>query len=223
MTDLELSKAKIIYKLHKKGKEDVLRSLSHGGMKSFLNAYANITQEKIEAIAEEEMLKRAFLSTFQNTEESSNLLVYINRIVRTSERIDDGQPDLESVNWELCKNIPEGLEKLSLYDSKKENLNVYSLYCDLETNRPLLLGDCTPNRFDYLFNILLLPDYIPQTESYHYNSQSLEKITKGSAKEKFNRLQLYYFRELLETSKKEEVIKRMKSLTKKELTNICIK
>lgn len=221
MTDIELSKAKIIYKLHKQGKEDVLRSLSHGGMKSFLNAYANITQEKIEAIAEEEMLKRVFLSTFQNTEESSNLLVYLNRIVRLNDKIDDAQPDLESINWEESKFLPKGVEKLSIEERKK--LKAYSLYCDLETNRPILIGDDIPEEFDYLFNLITLPDYIPQTESYHYSSQSLEKITKGSAKEMFNRLQLYYFRELLETSKKEEVIKRMKSLTKKELTNICIK
>ena len=93
----------------------------------------------------------------------------------------------------------------------------------METNRPLLLGDNIPEEFDYLFNILLLPDYIPQKESYHYNCHSLEKITKGSATIPYERLQLYYFKELLKASKKEEVVKRMKSLTKQELESICLK
>lgn len=46
MTDIELSTARMIYKLHKEGQKDVLESVSHGGMNSFLKTYMNITQEK---------------------------------------------------------------------------------------------------------------------------------------------------------------------------------
>lgn len=221
MTDIELSKARIIYKLHKKGQKDVLENVSHGSMNFFLKTYMNITQEKIASITDDEMLRRAFLSVFQNTKESNNLLVYLNRIVRINDKIDDGQPDLVSIGWKESKFIPENFEKKSI--TEKQELKAYSLYCDLETNRPLLLGDNIPEEFDYLFNILLLPDYIPQEESYHFNCHSLEKITKGSATIPYERLQLYYFKELLKASKKEEVVQRMKCLTKRELTSICLK
>lgn len=167
------------------------------------------------------MLRRAFLSVFQNTKESSNLLVYLNRIVRINDKIDDGQPDLVSIGWKESRFIPENFEKKSI--TEKQELKAYSLYCDLETNRPLLLGDNIPEEFGYLFNILLLPGYILQEEIYHFNSHSLEKITKGSATMPYERLQLYYFKELLKASKKEEVVKRMKSLTKQELESICLK
>lgn len=207
MTNTELSKAKAIFKLYKQGKEDVLKSLSHGGIKSFLNTYLGVTQEKIESITEEEMLKTAFLTVSQNN--NSNLFVFINLIQRLNDRIDDAQPDLMSINWEDDEKW------------KEKGMRLFELYCNLETNRPLLIE--IDNRLPFLEKayIIHLPDYNPQTETYHYSSQSLEKITKGAATEKYNGLQLYYFRELLKASKKEDVVEQIKSLTLEKARNIC--
>ena len=222
MTNIELENARHLYYTCLEGKKNLLGWIEYKPAHVFANQYLDINRDKIRKITTDEILRTSFLSIFSNTENSSSLLIYLNRIQRKTEKIDDEKPHLKSVNWEKCINIPEGLEHLSLTEEERENgVNIYSLYCDIETNKPVLYGDSTPNRFDNIDNIIILPDYEPKTEEYCYNSRSLERISKGSAKIYYERLQLYYFKQLLETSC-EEALSRVKSLSKEDLRKICL-
>lgn len=210
MTDRELDIARRKYKQLLEGKRKMLECFNDKDLKSFAFDYYGINEEKILSIQKEEIIKRAFLSTFQETNQSNNIMVYLNLIQKTNSEIDGIQSEFVSINW---KNANQPLPK---------GLQMYSLYCDLETNNPILVD---MNNFEtFCANSLLinLPDYIMQTETYYYHGKSLEKISKGSATEKFNKLQLFYFQELLQNSK-EEVLNRMRSLTPQDYTSICLK
>lgn len=209
MTDLELKKAIEKYKMQVEGQRMLLESVANKAVSVFANQYfSNVNEENITAIPKDEILRNAFLSTFRETQESSNLLVYINHIQRINARIDDGQPNLMSINW---ANEEEW---------KQNGMCLFTFYCDLETNKPFLVGEDNLKSFLKQAYIIRLLDYFPTTESYHYNSKSLEKITKGSATASFNRLQLYYFKQLLETSR-EGAVSRIKKLTHEEMSTIC--
>ena len=219
MTEIELKNARYLHYMSLEGKKSILSWLEYKPAQIFAYEYLCLGPQKIKEITEEEILRNSFLSISGNTKETNNLLVYLNRIQRKSEKIDDEKPHLKSVNWEKCIHMPEGLE----IESVSENdLKIYSLYCNLETNQPILYGNSTKNRFDNVGNIIILPDYTPKTEEYHYNSRSLKKIDKGSAEKAYQRLQLYYFRQLLETSR-EEALSRIKKLTQEDLRKICEK
>ncbi len=223
MTERELKEARINFYRELEGQKRILKCLRCSGSEEFARDFLNVTPEKIEQVDRDTILRNTFLSNFQNTEKSGNIMIYMNRIKRINDKIDDGQPDLTSVNWEACENIPEGLENQSLTEKEKlMGLRIYSLYCDLETNRPLLLGDFTEKRFDWCENILVLPNYTPRTENYHYNSASLEKISKGAMTDAFNQLQLFYFKTLLNDDSPEEAITRVRNLKKEELEKICL-
>ncbi len=211
MTDMELSKAKKEYKELIEGKKRLIYFFNGSLNNKFAFNYFNVDKEKVNAITNDVILRNTYLSVFQETKESSNLLVYINHIARLNDTINDGQPDFVSIDWKKKQEtMPNGMHN-------------YALFCDLETNHPVLFEDNTINEWAHLMNVIWLPDYSPKEETYHYNSKSLEVITKGSATEKYNRLQLYYFKELLESTKKEDVVTRMKHLTKQELREICEK
>ncbi len=133
--------------------------------------------------------------------------VFINYIQRNSNKIDDGQPELISIDWKR--------------EIELEPSEWYNFYCNLETGVPILIkhNDEVLRKYFSINTHIFIPNYSPQTETYHYNNHSLEKITKGSATFPFNRLQLYYFRLLLENSC-EDAIKRIKSLSLKEKEEI---
>ncbi len=204
MTNLELEKARNEYYYQLAGKKEMLECMnSYLARKFALNL--GIDKDKIEAITEDMILRNTFLSIFQNTKNSNNLMVYINHIQKTNNRIDDGQPELVSINRKT-NNPPQELQ-LSI------------LYCDLETNKPILINSENKEEIKDKTE-LLLPDYTPQIETYHYSSHSLEKISKGFATKKFDRLQLFYFRELLEHSR-EETVERIRKLSIEEMRKIC--
>lgn len=209
MTEFELQKARDEYKKQIEGKRLLLEALKNESISSFTKHYfANVKDSNIQSFTNDEILRNVFLSTFRDTKESKNLYIYINRIKRKNVFISDGQPILESISWENA-----GKERFG-------DLELYSFYCDLETNKPLLVGkneiDAFINRTPYLE----LPDYTPKTETYHYNSSNLEQITKGFATEKFNRLQLYFFKELLENSY-DRAVARILNLTNQQKNAIC--
>lgn len=220
MTDLELKKAIETYRMQLEGQQMLLESVASKAIFAFTSQYfSNVSEESIQSISKDEILRKAFLSTFGNTKESSNLVVSLNYIQKVDATLSDGQPELVSIHWkynqieELLRVNDKTLQKTS------DGLNIYNLYCDLETNRPFLIG---VEEQDFLKNVhkIFIP-FKPTTETYHYNSKSLEKITKGSATKSFNRLQLYYFRLLLDSSR-EEAVTRIRKLTSKELEEICL-
>lgn len=207
MTDLELKKAIEKYKMQLEGQRILLESVANNAVSTFTSQYfSNVNEENVKKITKEEILRNAFLSTFQYTKESSQILFYINCIQRKDACINDGQPELTSIDWSKgVLGIPKPLK-------------LYNLYCDLETNQPRLIELSSNNN-----SIIFMPNHFlecPSKETYFYSSKGIEKITKGYATEPFNRLQLYYFKQLLETSR-DEAIKRVKSLNDKEINAIC--
>lgn len=223
MTDIELKKARIDYKMQLEGQKQLSECLANSSVKTFVSQFFSDTnEESIKNVSKDEILRRSFLKTFQNTEESSHLMVWINYIQKTNANLSDGQPVLESINWKRRK-VTELIEMNGEKLLKTPNgLNIYNLYCDLETNIPYLISEEHKKEFFKKANSIFVP-FKPVTETYQYNSSSLERITKGSAEKSFNRLQLYYFRLLLDNSKsKEEAITRIKSLTTKQMTDICL-
>lgn len=211
MTDLELKQARETYKMQVEGQQMLLERVANKAVFAFTKQYfSNVSEESIMSISKDEILRNAFLSIFGNTKESSQILFYINCIQRKDACISDGRPELTSIDWSKgFLDVPKPLNK-------------YNLYCDLETNQPRLIElSSDENNSDQ--NIIFIPNHFlkcPSKETYFYSSKSLEKITKGYATEPFNRLQLYYFRQLLETSR-DEAVKRVKSLDAKEINAIC--
>ncbi len=221
MTDLELRRARDEYKTQLKGKRKMLRSLSNSDVQTVMNQYfPNVN--KIRELSQDEILRNAFLANFRNTKESSKLMVWLNYVQRMDDSISDGQPTIASIKWEYYKSlelirmneeVPKLLETLN-------EANIYNLYCDLETNEPFLISEANKQEFLKKSHQILIP-VEPRTETYHYNSHSLERITKGPATESFNRLQLYYFKQLLKYSRKKAVA-RVEQLTTNELDDICL-
>lgn len=212
MTNLELQAAKCEYKNQLEGKKQFLDSVLNFPMvHDFVKENMQELQETVRNISDDILLRNVFLKEFQKSQSSNHLMVYINCIARTHAHINDGQPNLKSVNWSKEKKI----------DWPKD-MRTFSLYCDLENNEPFLMHNGNVDRFINESFIIILPDYAPQKETYHYTSNSLEKITKGSATISFERLQLYYFRQLLETSR-DQALLRIKSLDTDSLRKICLK
>lgn len=212
MTELELKQARETYKMQLEGQQMLLERVANKAVFAFTKQYfSNVSEESIMSISKDEILRNAFLSIFGNTKESSQILFYINCIQRKDACISDGRPELTSIDWSKgFLDVPKPL-------------NRYKLYCDLETNQPRLIELSNQLNYNDSHNIIFLPNYYyegPITETYYYSSKSLEKITKGYVTEAFNRLQLYYFKQLLETSR-EEAVKRVKSLDIKEINAIC--
>ncbi len=207
MTDIELKEAKDLYKKHLRGKEQVLECLANGYSNYFLHKFANTNRDKIAAIEDDEILRNTFLSVFQHEqpEEKNHFYVYINIIERVNDRIDDGQPELVAFD----------------FVNASKQANYYNLYCDLENNIPVLKDYYNEMKFKTYNRIIFLPVYVAKRETYRYNSKSLEKITKGYATDAFNKLQLYYFKQLLETSR-EKANARMLSLTNQDYRDICL-
>lgn len=209
MTELELKQARETYKMQLEGQRMLLESVANKAVFAFTKQYfSNVSEENIKSISEDEILRNAFLSTFENTKESSQILFYINCIQRKDACISDGQPELTSIDW-FKGDVPEPLNK-------------YNLYCDLETNQPRLM-ELSSNKDNSNSNIYILPNSFfecPSKETYFYSSKGLDKITKGYATEAFNRLQLYYFKQLFETSR-DEAVKRVRNLKIDELNEIC--
>lgn len=210
MTDLELKKARELYKMQLEGQRILLESVANKAVSTFAKQYfADVNEDTIKKIPEDEILRNAFLSTFGNTKESERILFYINCIQREDASISDGRPELLSIDWsKVILDVPKPLNK-------------YNLYCDLETNQPVLVDFTSDKNRDK--NIIFLPKNFlecPLKETYYYSSKSLEKITKGYATEPFKRLQLYYFKQLLESSR-EEAVSRVKNLNIKEINAIC--
>ena len=127
MTDLELKTAREKYKILSDGKKEALYFLKYSRAKEFASKFLGINAERVNEVSEKEILRTTFLSTFQNFGTSSNLMVYINCILRENNKIDDMQPELISFDWEK-----EELKDLVF-------LPIHSLYCDLETNKPILI------------------------------------------------------------------------------------
>lgn len=209
MTDIELEYAKQKYRIALEGKKNLLECVSKYSTQQFLGMNTDLTEEKIKNISEDEMLRNAFLSVFQNTQENSKFMVFINTVLRNNDKLDDCQPELIGVGpYALNKRVPNGL-------------NTYDLYCSLENNKPILIGDENNNEFIKSAKIIYLPSFVEGVETYRYSSTSLEKITKGPATIQFNKLQLYYFKQLLETSR-EKANAHMLSLTKQDYEHICL-
>lgn len=203
MTDLELKNARIAYKMQLEGKRKLLESLANIPIQEFTKQfYPNIKAESILSISDDEILRRTFLRTFQDTKDSMQLMVYLNKVVRNNGTISDAFPYFESIIW-------DNSIKCDLLGEK-----IYTLFCDLETNNPILIPNYSLNEF--LTNIYSIKlSNKPISETYYYNSKSLDKINKGSIEESYNRLQLYYFKELL-ISSREEAVEKVKILTKNQ-------
>lgn len=228
MTEVELSNAKFKYETLKAGKRLMLESLKNEEMHQFASVYfSNVNKEKIQSIHNDEILRYTFLSTFRDTKESSRLMIWLNYVERVDGILCDDQPILSSINWD-SKWLIKKRKELNLF---KENemlllktpgrLNIYNLYCDLETNKPFLVRDIDESEFFRTSHAMFIPCN-PISEMYTYNSHSLDQITKGTLTKAFNRLQLYYFRLLLNNSK-DNSLTRMKKLTSKDLEEICFK
>lgn len=185
--------------------------MSEYSTQQFLAMNTDLTEEKIKNIPDDEILRNTFLSVFQHTKESSNLYVHLDSIRRINAVINDERPELVSVYFEDSK---ENIGKI------KNGLHTYSLYCNLENNEPVLIGSRNAREFLENMHIISLLN-CGSADIYHYNSKSLEKITKGSATIPYNRLQLYYFRQLFDTSR-EKANARMLSLTKEDYRDICL-
>ncbi len=210
MTDLELEKARKDYRMGLEGQRKLLECVANKAVSIFTDQYfPNVNEEKISSISKDEILRAAFLANFQDTEASSNLLVYLNRIQRIDNYISDGRPELKSVIWEK--------EGKTVYP---KGIHLFGFYVDLETNQPSLINQEMQECLDTSY-FLSLPDYTPQTETYHYNSKSQEKITKGKATDAFNRLQLYYFKQIYETDYEQAVL-HMQLLSDDQLRKICL-
>lgn len=192
MTDLELKKAKEEYKIYLEDKKRLLENISNN---TFAKQFCGLTEERIMAIKEEEILRITFLKNFENTEESCNLIVFLDDIIRNNNEISDVQSELVGVDSKKC------------YMNKS---NIYSLYCDLENNRPFFFDSKVNNG---ITNHIFFIHKETGPKMYYYNSKSLEKITKGSKTKEFNELQLYFFRKLLEFSKEEAIEKTLKFAT----------
>lgn len=212
MTEIELKQAKENYKMLLEGRRILLESVANKAVSTFTKQYfSNVSEESIMSITKDEILRNAFLSTFGETKESSNLIIFLNQGLRINSNINDGQPEFVGIGCKQDSLLPM-------------ELSMHLLYCDLETNQPIIINAENPDEIRYrnkYFDWIPIPNYISKKENYYYSSTSLEKISKGSATEAFNRLQLYYFKQLLETSY-EEAVTRIRKLTTKELEDICL-
>lgn len=212
MTIQEINNAKRAYWQSVQGKEILLKLISSCKINQFVTTYMrDFNSSQITSISDDYILQTSFLSESHNTKASNNLMVYLNNIERLDSSIDAEKPILNSVDWnvlhkEESKNLPNSLP-------------IFKLYCDLETDRPVLIGQDDFEKFQQKSNIIELPNYTPKKEEYYYNDNGLSSITKGSASEMYNRLQLYFYRELL-TKKQEEVVARI--LKKDTLENVCL-
>lgn len=195
MTELELNKARKEYREHLEGQKKLLECMASYKVRNFTRNFCDLTEEKVRFLAEEEILRKTFLQNFSDTKESSNLWVFLNFVGRKSKEISDGQAVIESV---------------SCFDTTDDSINIYSLYCDLENNQPFLVDKIGKD-----VKTIVLAELNNNKESYYYNSNSLEKITKGSKTLEFDALQLYYFEQLLENSREEAVGKVMDLTIKK--------
>lgn len=225
MTDIELKNARVNYKMQLEGQRKLLECLANNSVKTFANQFFSDTnEESITAVSKDEILRRSFLKTFQNTKQSNNLMVWLNYIQRTNANLCSGRPVLESIDWRL-ENMMELIRMNGEKLLKTQNgLNIYNLYCDLETNTPYLVND--EEKQNFFEKRHLRPIFLPlksRNETYQYNEHSLERISKGFAAQSFDRLQLYYFKLLLDKENpKEEVAQRIRSLTIQEKENICL-
>lgn len=179
------------YKRYLEEKERLLTLLKQEEDNLFLKDFVSIDRRNIEEISPEKMLQRAFLTSV-NPNVSSGLMVYINDIIRTDASLSDGRPTLVSYD--------NGYEELEAY---KKGLNIYSLYSDLETNRPILINVDNIRDFKDENYVIEHPDYYPVKESYEYHSKSLEKVSKGSFTKLYDEMQVYYFNLLLDKSRDE--------------------
>lgn len=211
MTDLELKQAREEYEMQLKGRRMLLESLKSKEISAFTQQhFSNVSEKSILEVSEDEILRKAFLSTFGNTKESSNLIIFLNQGLRINSNINDGQPEFVGIGCKQDSLLPM-------------ELSMHLLYCDLETNQPIIINAGNPDEIRYrnkYFDWIPIPNYTPKKENYYYSSTGLEKISKGSATEAFNRLQLYYFKQLLETSY-EEAVSRVIKLTPNEVKSIC--
>lgn len=211
MTEIELKQAKENYKMLLEGRDMLFESVANMAVSTFTKQYfSNVSEESIMSITKDEILRNAFLSTFGNTKESSNLIIFLNQGLRINSNINDGQPEFVGIGCKQDSLLPM-------------ELSMHLLYCDLETNQPIIINAENPDEIRYrnkYFDWIPIPNYTPKKENYYYSSTSLDKISKGSATEAFNRLQLYYFKQLLETSY-EEAVSRVIKLTPNEVKSIC--
>lgn len=205
MTDIELNKLRTEYNTYLEGQKKILECMKNEDVQCFAQKYFNLNGESISAITKDTLLRNIFLNFFQNNEQNGNLFVYLNQIERINSDLINGQA-LVSVDYQKKFLMNE--------------LSIYPLYCNLETNKPILVDVENNKILPFSSTQIVLPLYTKEKEVY-YLKNNLERITKGFTTDQFDRLQLYYFQQLLEHSY-EESTEMIRNLSKQDIKKICL-
>lgn len=205
MTDIELNKLRTKYNMYLEGQKKILECMKNEDVQCFAQKYFNLNAVNISAITKDTLLRNIFLNFFQNNEQNGNLFVYLNQIERINSDLINGQA-LVSVDYQKKFLMNE--------------FSIYPLYCNLETNKPILVDVENNKILPFSSTQIVLPLYTKEKEVY-YLKNNLERITKGFTTDQFDRLQLYYFQQLLEHSYAEST-EMIRNLSKQDIKKICL-